>query len=261
MSILRVAGIQHDICWEERDATLARLSGPVAAAVAGGARLVVLPEMFAVGFSLDTAKVGEAPGGPTSEWLSATAKEHHIWICGSVPVIDPGRDRPVNRLVLAGPEGAQVVYDKIHPFSYAREDAHFASGDVAVTIDVAGVRTTLSICYDLRFADQYWGAAPATDLYVVVANWPASRRHHWRSLLVARAIENQAYVVGVNRVGIGGKESYVGDSCIVDPLGEILSHAAGVETIVSADIDPAVVERTRAAFPFLADRVTVRFPS
>jgi len=261
MSILRVAGIQHDICWEDRDATLARLRAPVAAAVAGGARLVVLPEMFAVGFTLDTAKVAEAPGGPTSEWLASAARDHGIWICGSIPVLDPDRDRPVNRLVLAGPEGGEVIYDKIHPFSYAREDTRFASGDAAVTVEVAGVRTGLTVCYDLRFADQYWGTAPGTDLYVVVANWPASRRHHWKSLLVARAIENQAYVVGVNRVGTGGRESYVGDSCIVDPLGEILAHAAGVETIVSADVDPAVVERTRATYPFLADRVSVRFPS
>jgi predicted amidohydrolase len=252
--------VQHDICWEDRAATLAHLEAPVAAAVAGGARLVVLTEMFAVGFTLHTERVGEPPDGPTTQWLADEGRRHGIWICGSIPVQPPGADRPVNRLVLAGPEGQQISYDKIHPFRYAGEDARFASGDAAVSTEIDGVRTHLSICYDLRFADQYWAAAPTTDLYVVVANWPASRRHHWRSLLVARAIENQAYVVGVNRVGAGGKETYIGDSCIIDPLGEVLAQAAGVETIVSAEIDPETVAATRQKFPFLADRVTVGSP-
>jgi len=252
--------LQHDICWEDRDATLAHLDAPVAAAAAGGARLVVLTEMFAVGFTLHAERVTEAPGGPTTQWLADQGRRHGIWICGSIPVQPPGVDRPVNRLVLAGPDGQQISYDKIHPFRYAGEDRSYASGDTAVAADIDGLRTNLSVCYDVRFADQYWAAAPTTDLYVVVANWPASRRHHWRSLLVARAIENQAYVVGVNRVGAGGKETYVGDSCIVDPLGEVLAQAAGGETIVSAEIDAGTVAATRQKFPFMADRVTVRPP-
>ncbi len=213
--------------------------------------------MFAVGFTLGTEKVAEAPGGPTTQWLGAQAARHGIWICGSVPIRE--HERPANRLVLAGPDGQQVTYDKIHPFSYAREHERYTAGDAAVSTTIEGVRTHLSICYDLRFADQYWAAAPDTDLYVVVANWPASRREHWRALLKARAIENQAYVVGVNRVGVGGKETYVGDSCIIDPLGEVLAQAAGVETIISAPVDPEVVRATRAKFPFLPDRVAVRF--
>jgi predicted amidohydrolase len=261
---LRVAAVQHDIRWEDRDATLALLEGPVEAAAAMGARLVVLTEMFAVGFTADTEKVAEPPDGPTTQWLGAHAAALDLWICGSVPVTTGGK--PANRLVLAGPEGQRVTYDKIHPFTYAGEHTRFSSGAKAVSTAIDGVRTNLSVCYDLRFADQYWGVAPTTDLYVVVANWPATRRHHWRSLLVARAIENQAYVVGVNRVGTGGPrpgdgESYVGDSCIVDPLGEVLVQAAGVETIVSADVDPEVVSATRAKFPFLADRVAVTFSS
>jgi predicted amidohydrolase len=254
---VRVAGIQHDICWEDRDATLAHLEAPVRAAVAGGARLVVLTEMFAVGFTAHTDRVAELPEGPTTQWLRERARHHGIWICGSAPIREG--DRPANRLVLAGPDDQLVTYDKIHPFSYAGEHERFTAGDTPAITDIDGIRVHLSICYDLRFADQYWGAAPTTDLFVVVANWPAGRRHHWRSLLVARAIENQAYVVGINRVGIGGKETYAGDSCIVDPLGEVLAQAAGVETIVSADVDPAVVSATRAKFPFIADRVTVRF--
>jgi predicted amidohydrolase len=223
--------------------------------VAGGARLVALAEMFAVGFTPHAGRVAEPPDGPTVAWLGAQARRHGAWVGGSVPVLPAGGERPFNRLVLAGPTGQLATYDKVHPFRYAGEDRRFASGvEREVTVDVEGTRTTLTVCYDLRFADQYWDAAPATDLYLVVANWPASRRHHWRSLLVARAIEDQAYVVGVNRVGTGGRESYAGDSCIVDPWGEVLAQGSGVETVLCADVDPAVVARVREEYPFMRDR-------
>jgi predicted amidohydrolase len=211
--------------------------------------------MFAVGFSAHPDRVAEPPDGPTTAWLVAQAGRHDAWVCGSVPVLPTGADRPFNRLVMAGPRGELATYDKVHPFRYAGEDRRFASGTQrAVTVDVDGARVTLTVCYDLRFADQYWDAATATDLYVVVANWPASRRHHWRTLLVARAIEDQAYVVGVNRVGTGGKEVYVGDSCIVGPWGDTLAEATEGETVLTADVDPVVVARVRADYPFLADR-------
>jgi predicted amidohydrolase len=216
---------------------------------------VVLTEMFAVGFTPHTERVAEPAGGPTTVWLVEEARRHRVWVCGSVPIVPHGADRPFNRLVLAGPDGKVASYDKVHPFRYAGEDRRFGTGtDRVVTVDVEGARTTLTVCYDLRFADQYWDAAPATDLYVVVANWPASRRQHWRALLVARAVENQAYVVGVNRVGAGGKESYTGDSCIVDPWGEVLAQASGIETVLTADVDPAVVARVREEYPFMGDR-------
>ena len=249
---MKVAAVQHDIVWEDRDATLARLEPLVATAATAGARLVVLTEMFAVGFTMDTARVAEPPGGPTTEWLVAQAGRHGLWICGSLP--EQTGELPANQLVLAGPDGTVHRYAKIHPFTYSGEQRHFAAGSEHVTVDVDGLRTSLFVCYDLRFADEVWARAPDTDLYVVPANWPASRRHHWRSLLVARAIENQAYVVGVNRVGEGGRLDYAGDSCIVDPMGEVLASASGVETVLVADVDPGVVAKTRERFPFLADR-------
>ena len=261
MSTLRVAGIQHDIRWQDRDATLARLDRTVQEAAAGGARLIVLPEMFAVGFTLDTARVAEPSDGPTTAWLRDQARTRDVWICGSVPVLDAGRDRPANRLVLAGPGDRVVTYDKIHPFSYAGEHRCYAAGDVPVAVEIEGIRVQLSVCYDLRFADQYWAAAPSTDAYVVAANWPAPRRDHWRALLVARAIENQAYVVGVNRVGTGGRETYVGDSAIIDPWGRTVADAGAAETTITATIDGDVVASTRETYPFLADRVPVRSTS
>jgi predicted amidohydrolase len=145
-------------------------------------------------------------------------------------------------------------YAKIHPFTYSGEHEHYDAGDRHVTIDVDGLRVSLFVCYDLRFGDEFWAVAPTTDVYLVPANWPAKRGHHWRTLLVARAIENQAYVVGCNRVGRGGPLEYDGDSCIVDPMGEILDTATGKEAVIIADVDADVVRATRERFPFLRDR-------
>ncbi len=251
---MRVAGVQHDIVWEDPAANFVRLSEMIGTAAGAGADLVVLTEMFSTGFSMDVDRVAEPVDGPSTGFLVEQAAAHRVWVCGSLPERPAGQALPFNRLVLAAPDGAVHRYAKIHPFSYAREHDHYASGSEHVTVDVDGVRTTLFVCYDLRFADEFWSCASDTDCYVVVANWPASRREHWRTLLRARAIENQAYVVGVNRVGRGGKLDYVGDSMIVDPLGEVLAEATGDEAIVIAEVDPDVVASVRARFPFLADR-------
>lgn len=251
---MKVAGVQHDVAWEDREATLARLEPQLRAAAGTGARLVVLTEMFPTGFSTEPERVAEPEGGPTTEFLRTQAAELNVWLTGSVPTHPADGGRPVNRLLLAGPGGELRHYDKIHPFSYSGEHERYAAGAERVTFDVEGVRVTPFVCYDLRFADEFWAMAQGTDCYVVVANWPSSRRAHWQALLVARAIENQAYVVGVNRVGEGGGLHYSGDSRIVDPLGEILAAGACGETILLADVDPVVVAETRKRYPFLADR-------
>jgi predicted amidohydrolase len=253
---MRIAAIQHDIAWEDRDATLERLTPQVAQAVGTGARLVVLTEMFATGFSMSTDRTAETLDGPIVSWLRDRAASHGVWVAGSLALRDPERELPVNALCLASPDGDLHRYDKIHPFSYAGEHERFAPGDRFVTVDVEGLRVTLFVCYDLRFADEFWATARDTDAYLVVANWPEARRHHWRALLDARAIENQTYVVGVNRVGEGGQLRYVGDSRVVDPLGEVLAAAAGGESILVADLDPEVVREVRADLPFLPDRRT-----
>ena len=177
-------------------------------------------------------------------------------MCGSVPVADPSSaELPYNRFVLAGPDGVAAVYDKIHPFSYGGEHEHYAAGTERLTVTVGGVRITPFVCYDLRFSDEFWGLAHDTDCYVVVANWPAPRRAHWSALLVARAIENQAYVVGVNRVGTGGGIDYQGDSVVIDPFGvEVASAPDGEEAVLYAEIDLSRVEKIRTRYPFLEDR-------
>jgi predicted amidohydrolase len=252
---VRVAALQHDIVWEDRDATLRDLGPQVAAAAATGARLVVLTEMFATGFSMETHRTAEPLDGPTTTWLHERAAEHGVWLAGSVPVRDDDRTLPTNSLLVVGPDGTRHRYDKVHPFSYAGEHERFAAGeDRSVVATVEGVRFGLTVCYDLRFADQYWELAPHVDAYLVVANWPDTRRHHWRALLDARAVENQAYVVGVNRVGEGGGLVYAGDSRVVDPTGEVLAGAAGGPSMLLADVDPDVVAAIRARFPFMPDR-------
>jgi predicted amidohydrolase len=252
---VKVAAVQHDIVWEDPTATFERLAPLVAGAADGGARLVVLTEMYSTGFSMDAARIAEPVDGPSTQFLVEQARAHGVWVCGSLPERRDADERPFNRLVLAAPDGTVHRYAKIHPFSYGREHEHYAAGDRALTVDVEGVRVTPFVCYDLRFAYAFWEAAAGTDCFVVVANWPASRRVHWQVLLRARAIENQAYVVGANRVGRGGGLDYAGDSCVVDPMGEMLATASGIETTLIADVDPSVVAATRAKFPFLADRL------
>ena len=257
---VRVAAVQHDIVWHDRDANFDALAPRVAAAAAGGARLVLFTETFSTGFSFDTPGIGEPEGGPSSQFLAACARRHGVWVGGSCPEISadapPEDQRPSNSFVLAGPDGEQHRYRKIHPFSHADEQRYVRPGTEFVTVDIDGLRVSLFVCYDLRFADEFWGLATTTDAYLVIANWPAKRRLHWSALLRARAIENQAYVVGVNRVGRGGALDYSGDSAIIDPLGEVLASGAGGETILYADLDPAHVASTRDHFRFLQDRRT-----
>ena len=258
MSALRVAVVQHDIVWESRSETLGRLEPRVASAAADGARLVVLSEMFAVGFSMQTDVTAEPEDGPTTQWLAEQAASNGAWVCGTVPVRSESNALPHNTFVLASPDGAVHRYRKIHPFTYGGEREVFAPGSDVLTVDIDGVRVTPFICYDLRFADVFWEAAAETDVYVVCANWPEARRRHWSALLVARAIENQAYVIGCNRVGTGGKLTYVGDSAVVSPMGDVLAAAAEVETTLVVDVDPSRVAQVRERFPFAADRRPAR---
>ena len=257
---MRIAAVQHDIVWEDREANFERLAPQVARAVGAGAELVLLTETFSTGFSM-TPGIGEPEGGPSSQFLAAQAKEHDVWVAGTCPEVEEGiggqggevKALPYNSFVLAGPDGSTHRYRKLHPF--ADERNRFRSGEGPVTVQVGDLRVTPFICYDLRFANVFWQTGPNTDVFLVPANWPSTRRHHWTTLLQARAIENQAYVVGCNRVGTAGDGTeHGGDSRIISPMGELLATASGVETIVLADVDPAEVAATRDRFQFIADR-------
>lgn len=251
---MRFAVVQHDIVWEDRAANFARLASLVARAAGAGAEFVLLSETFSTGFSM-TPGIGEPEDGPSAQFLQAQAAEHGVWVAGSCPEVAPDGELPYNSLVLAGPDGTVHRYRKLHPFTHGGEHERFRAGDKPLTVEVGGLRITPFICYDLRFADVFWSAALDTDVYLVTANWPAARRLHWQTLLQARAIENQAYVVGCNRVGTAGDGTeHTGDSRIVSPMGELLATAAGVETVLVADVEPAEVTATRERLRFLADR-------
>jgi predicted amidohydrolase len=250
---VKVAAIQHDICWEDAPATRERVTPLIAQAAGAGARLIALTEMFATGFSMHPEDISEDEGGPNEQFLLEQAALHDAHLVASIA--QRGADgRYRNNAVLASPDGTVHRYAKIHPFSFAGEHEHYAAGDRYLTVDVDGLRVSVFVCYDLRFADEFWALALETDLYVVPANWPEPRREHWRALLRARAIENQAYVLGVNRVGSVKGLEHVGDSAIIDPLGRTLAEASVGEAVLIADADVQVVKATRATFPFLPDR-------
>ena len=252
---MKAALVQHDVAFEDAAATCEHLRPLVKAAAAEGAQLVILTEMFASGFSMAAETVAEPPmAGIGGKFLLEMAAETGAAVCGSLPVRAANAPRPSNRFVCALPDGATVEYDKVHPFSFAGEDAHYSAGSSLVTFVWEGAAITPFVCYDIRFADAFWAVAGRTDCFVVVSNWPAARRQHFRALAVARAVENQAYVLATNRVGSGGGLDYAGGTIAVGPSGEVLAEAGEEEETLLVEVDAARVDEVRRAYPFLADR-------
>jgi predicted amidohydrolase len=254
--MMRIAGIQHDIAWENRDANFERLRPLIYEAAESDPDLIVLTELFSTGFSMNTEMIGESYEGPSASFLVDEAEKVGIPICGSIPLIAIDHTKPHNCLFLAHPDKPVDRYSKKHLFSFAEEHKHYRSGDKPLRIDLNGVSISFFICFDLRFAPDFWELAPTTDLYVVIANWPEARSHHWKSLLVARAIENQAYVMGVNRVGVGNGIGYSGDSRLIGPLGEevLIANPNEIEILIG-EVDPHTVSEVRREYPFLSDRL------
>lgn len=250
---MRIAGVQLEIAWEDPATNLARVAGLVAASAEGGARLVALPEMFATGFSMAAAEMA-AHADRIRDSLADLAHRHRVWILGGYA--EPGPERPYNACSLVAPDGVEVIhYRKIHPFSLASEQEHYGAGEEMMTAEVDGVRVTPVICYDLRFPEIFRAAAADTDLFAVLANWPERRSPAWRTLLAARAIDCQCWLMGVNRVGDDGTGvPHRGDTSILDPMGELVATLAWTEGVVTGDVNAARVAELRQQLPFLADR-------
>ncbi len=249
---MKVAGLQMDIAWEDPAENFLRAGALAHRAARAGARLIVLPEMFATGFTMNAAGAAEH-AGPTREFLAALARDLGVHVAGGF--VEPGEDLPLNTCALFGPDGAEVgKYHKIHPFTLAGEDKHYQAGERLVTVPIENLRVTPVICYDLRFPELFRAAAEDTDLFLVIANWPERRSDAWRTLLRARAMENQAFVLGVNRVGEGGGQPHRGDTVLLDPFGRVIDKASMDPAVVCGEIDPAAVKEARAHFGFLADR-------
>lgn len=249
---MKVALLQLDVAWEDVPANHARASRLLGEAAALGARLAILPEMFATGFSMDGRRIAQPEGGPTESFLRERAAALGLHLLAGVA--EAAEPLPANRALLVSPDGSVRRYTKIHPFSFAGEERVMASGAGVATWEVEGLRVTPLVCYDLRFPEPFRLAADDTDLFAVIANWPERRRHHWSLLLKARAVENLAYVAGVNRVGEGDALRYLGDSALVGPWGETVVAAAEQEVVLVADVSPAAVAEARRRFPVLSDR-------
>jgi len=249
---MKIGLIQLDLAWEDVAENHRRARRRLEEAKSRGAGLALLPEMFSTGFSMDSARIAQPEGGPSETFLRTASRELSMWILASVP--EAGEPRPRNMALLAAPDGSVLRYAKIHPFTFGGEDRVYTGGDRVVTARVGELSVTPFVCYDLRFPEPFRLAAPETDLFAVVANWPDARREAWRTLLRARAIENLCFVAGVNRAGDGGGLRYAGDSALISPWGEVLAEAGPGEAVLVADADPAAVRDARAKFPALADR-------
>jgi omega-amidase len=255
---LRVALGEYDIGWHDPATSLDRGSAIVAAAAASGARFVVLPEMCTTGFTMD-ADLAESMAGESVMRLSRMASQSKLWLLAGVATRAENRATTTarNSALMFSPTGElAAVYHKQRLFAYANEQRAYVGGDRSVVVDVDGVRVSPFICYDLRFPELFRAVASDTDLIVVIASWPAARRTHWDALLQARAIENQCYVIGVNRTGVGDSIVYDGGSAAYDPWGMALDRSVlrGGSEITSVTVSAAEVGRVRGAYPFLADR-------
>ncbi len=247
-----VAGVQFDIAWEDPNESFGRAASLIQRAVEDGARLIALPEMFATGFSMRSEEMA-AHASTIRTFLAGMASAYEVWLVGGYA--EPGDSRPANACGVFSPDGDEVLhYRKIHPFSLADEAEHYEAGDTVGTVDVEGVRVTPLICYDLRFPELFRASADATDLFVVIANWPTRRARAWRALLAARAIDDQAWVLGVNRVGEAEGHPYRGDTSLLDPWGEVVATLADESGVVLHEVDAEVVRRAREHFGFLRDR-------
>lgn len=250
-----VCALQLDLHWHQPDANRRHIRRWVDDHI-GQTDLILLPEMFPTGFTMDAAPWAEPADGPTRAWMQELAWERGCLVGGSV--ITQAEGAYYNRFLLAGPQGLVDSYDKRHTFRMAGEHEHYASGQRRVVVEYQGWRILLLVCYDLRFP--VWsrnlrrGDRMDYDLILCVANWPAPRVSQWEALLTARAIENQCYVVGVNRVGQDGNGvPYSGSSMIIDPLGRPLATAAQQETCLFAHLDREQLQQYRAKFPVWMD--------
>jgi omega-amidase len=256
---LRVTLVQQSLAWQNPAANRDHFDA-LLAPLTSNTDLIVLPEMFPTGFSMDVEKLHESPNGPTAQWLEAKARELNTAITGSLIVKDG--ERYYNRLLWAAPDSDLLHYDKRHLFRMAKEHDHFTPGGrVALTVQWRSFNICPLVCYDLRFpvySRRRQGLE--YDVLIYVASWPAARRQAWRALLRARAIENQAYVIGVNRIGQDGNGiGYCGDSVVHDYLGEPVAELADESAVTTVELDGDALRAFRERFPahLDADRFTL----
>ncbi|WP_300108515.1 nitrilase family protein [uncultured Alistipes sp.] len=244
---MRVALCQFNMAWEDWRSNLRRAEQWVARA---DADLVILPEMFATGFVTDPERVAQPMSGEIVGEMQRWARRYGRAVAGSVIIEEGGRF--FNRFLFVYPAGEIVQSDKRHLFSIGGEGKSFVAGNLRTIVEYGGLRFLLLVCYDLRFP--VWSRCRNDyDAVIYVASWPESRRTVWRTLLRARAIENEAYVLGVNRTGSDPTARYSGDSAAVGFRGETLTEAGAEETLLTVDLDPEALHAFREKFPAWRD--------
>lgn len=269
MQSLIVTTIQSNLYWEDKRSNLDMFEKKILG-IGEKTELILLPEMFSTGFSMKPEVLAETMEGETVTWMKRVAREKGAILAGSLIIQEAGQAETVrpgtavspfyyNRLVWMLPNGKYGTYDKRHRFAYAGEDRQFSAGSRRLIASVKGWKINLQVCYDLRFpvwarqAPQENGE-PEYDVLIYVANWPERRSHAWKTLLQARAIENQCYVIGVNRVGDDGNGIYhSGDSMVVDPMGEVLYTKKDAEDIFTITLNRDYLQSVRDKLPFLRD--------
>ena len=256
VSTLQFSLIQSSLFWEDKGANLDMLAQKIRS-IEQPTEIIVLPEMFTTGFSMQPEKFAETMEGPSVDWMRRLSQEKKAIITGSLIIEEKGNY--YNRLIWMLPNGQLGYYDKRHLFAFAGEDQHYSAGNKRLIASVKGWKINLQICYDLRFP--VWARQQSTedadkeyDVLLYIANWPEKRSHAWKTLLTARAIENQCFTIGVNRVGLDGNNiAHSGDSMVVGPLGEVLYHCAYEEDIFHIHLQKEEVNNTRERFPFWKD--------
>jgi len=255
MASLTITLIQTDIAWQNKAANLLMLKNKIDA-IEERTEIIVLPEMFSTGFTMQPELFAETMEGETMQWMKDIAATNKIILTGSIIINE--NNKYFNRLIWMLPNGQFGYYDKRHLFAYADEDQHYTAGNKRLIASVKGWKINLQICYDLRFpiwSRQQPGETDSEyDLLLFVANWPEKRNHAWKTLLCARAIENQCFVVGVNRVGNDGKSIYhSGNSLVIDPIGQVLYHKSDDEDVCTITLQKEDVDKVRIQFPFWKD--------
>ena len=255
MSSLTITIIQSNLFWENKKANLEMFQQKIES-IKEKTEIVILPEMFNTGFSMKPELFAEKMDGETVNWMKKISSEKKIILTGSLMIEEEGKY--FNRLLWVLPNGEMGIYDKRHLFAYARENDHYSAGNKKLIASVKGWKINLQVCYDLRFP--VWARQSATDaenkydLLINVANWPEKRSVAWQTLLRARAIENQCFVVGANRVGEdGNKITYNGGSTIIDPFGEIIYEKKNAEDIFTYSLQKDKIVECRSHFPFWKD--------
>jgi len=251
MNTLKITTFQAYLFWENIDKNLQNL-GLRLSSIREKTDLIVLPEMFSTGFSMNPEEHAEEMDGKTMKWMLQQAKKFDCVLTGSIIIRED--KKYFNRLIWMRPDGSYEYYDKRHLFGLGEEDIHYSSGNKKLFVELKGWKICPMICYDLRFPVWLRNKDEEYDMLLIVANWPERRSLHWRTLIPARAIENQSFVVAVNRVGHDGNEIYhSGDSMCIDPNGKVIYYKPNDEDLYTFSINKEDLITARQSFPFLKD--------